>query len=77
VAETAFRVFQEAIGEVPKTLPPSERSESEKNAEAVRRGTLGGKKGGPARRRSLTKAKRSEIAKKGAMARHAKPQKGR
>jgi hypothetical protein len=28
VAETAFRVFQEAIGEAPKTLPPNERTES-------------------------------------------------
>jgi hypothetical protein len=26
VAETAFRVMQEATGEAPKTLPPSERT---------------------------------------------------
>jgi hypothetical protein len=28
VAETAFRVYQDAIGEAPKTLPPAERVES-------------------------------------------------
>ena len=33
VAETAFRVMQEAIGEAPKTLPPSERTE--KNPETT------------------------------------------
>lgn len=32
-AEVAFRVMQEAIGEAPKTLPPSERTE--KNSDAV------------------------------------------
>jgi hypothetical protein len=67
VAETAFRVFQEAIGEAPKTLPPSERET--KNPEAVRRGSLGGKKGGKARDRSLSKAKRTGIAQKAAKAR--------
>ena len=39
VAEVAFRVFQEAIGEAPKTLPPNERTE--KNADAVKRGAKG------------------------------------
>jgi hypothetical protein len=67
VAETAFRVYQEAIAEAPKTLPPTERTE--KNDEAVRRGALGGKKGGRARARTLTKSKRTNIAKKGAAAR--------
>jgi len=43
VAETAFRVMQEAIGEAPKTKPPSERSESERNPEAIKRGRVGGK----------------------------------
>ena len=39
VAEVAFRVFQEATGEAPKTLPPSERLDrKEKNVEAVKRG---------------------------------------
>lgn len=39
VAEVAFRVFREAIGEKPKTLPPNERTE--KNADAVKRGAKG------------------------------------
>ena len=41
VAETAFRGFQEAIGEAPKTLPPSERTEN--NSDAVERGKKGGR----------------------------------
>lgn len=75
VAETAFRVMREATGEAPKTLPPEERTE--KNAEAVRRGSLGGKKGGRSRARSLSKAKRANIAKKGAAARWKKDTLGR
>lgn len=75
VAETAFRVMQEATGEAPKTLPPEERTE--KNPEAVKRGTLGGKKGGHARAQALSKAKRSKIAKKGAQARWGNPKRER
>ncbi len=67
VAETAFRVMQEATGQAAKTLPPSERTE--KNRDAVRRGASGGKKGGKARARSLSKAKRSKIARNAASAR--------
>jgi hypothetical protein len=67
VAETAFRVFQEAIGEKPKTLPPGERTE--KNPEAVKRGRKGGAKGGSARAAGLTGKRRSAIAKKAARAR--------
>lgn len=52
VAETAFRVTQEATGEAPKTLPRSERTE--KNADAVERGRTGGKKGGLTRAKKLT-----------------------
>jgi hypothetical protein len=47
-AETAFRVFQEAIGEAPKTEAPA------KNAAAVELGRLGGLKGGKARAEKLT-----------------------
>ncbi len=43
--------------------------EPEKNPHAVALGKLGGKKGGPARAKKLTKKQRSEIAKKAAMAR--------
>lgn len=59
-AETAFRVLQEAIGERPKTVPPTERTE--KNPEAVKRGAKGGKKGGRARADALTPEERSEAA---------------
>jgi len=67
VAEVAFRVMQEAIGESPKTLPPSERTE--KNPIAVKRGRKGGTEGGAARARSMSKAKRTASAKKAAKAR--------
>ena len=40
--ETAFRVLQEALGERPRTKPPQERDEGEKNPEAVKRGRQGG-----------------------------------
>jgi hypothetical protein len=66
-AETAFRVMQEAIGEAPKTPPPGEREE--KNPEAVKRGTKGGKKGGEARAKKLTPSQREEIAQVAALAR--------
>ena len=46
VAETAFRVVQEATGKAPKTLPPSERPKEQRNPEAVKLGRSGGKKGG-------------------------------
>jgi hypothetical protein len=67
IAETAFRVMQEATGEAPKTLPPSERTE--KNADAVERGRKGGKKGGKARAAALSARKKTSIAKKAAAAR--------
>ncbi len=40
-----------------------------KNIHAVKLGSLGGKKGGPARDRALTKSQKKEIAHKGADAR--------
>lgn len=69
VAETAYRVMQEAIGEAPKTLPPGERSEAQKHPEAVRRGKEGGKKGGKARADTLSPDELSKMAKKAAEAR--------
>lgn len=60
VAEVAFRVMQEAIGEAPKTLPPSERTD--KNADAVKRGRKGGKKGGRVRGDKLTDEERARAA---------------
>jgi hypothetical protein len=44
-----------------------------KNPNAIALGRLGGKKGGPARAAKLTPERRSEIAKKAAAARWAKP----
>jgi hypothetical protein len=67
VAETAFRVMQEAIGEAPKTLPLSERTE--KNPDAVARGSEGGKKGGKARAETLTERERTKSATIAALAR--------
>lgn len=64
VAETAFRVMQEATGQAPKTLPPEEREE--KNPAAVERGRKGGKVGGKARAEKLPPGKRSSIAREAA-----------
>lgn len=49
--------------------PVEEPAEPEKNPAAVALGRLGGIKGGPARAKKLSKKRRSEIAKKAAMAR--------
>lgn len=71
VAETAFRVFQEAVGEAPKTLPPSERAT--KNTEAAQRGAKGGRKGGKARAKKLSTEERSQSARRAAAARWSRP----
>lgn len=71
--QTAHRTLLEAIGEAPKT--PTLETESGKNPAAVALGKLGGKKGGPARAKSLTKAERSRIARKAAEARWADQEK--
>ncbi len=67
--EIAFRVMQEALGEVPY----SPQTEATKNPAAVALGRLGGLKGGKARAESLSPEKRSEIAKAAAVARWKKP----
>jgi len=64
-AQTAFRVFQEAVGEAPKT-------ETTKNPAAVELGRLGGLKGGNARAAKLTPEQRSEIARRAVQARWSK-----
>lgn len=69
VNEIAHRVMLEATGQAPRTLPPAERSDEEKDPAAVARGSRGGKKGGKARSRKLTPERRSEIARKAARAR--------
>jgi len=62
INKKAFSIVQIATGE-------SEEIVSGKNPAAVALGRLGGLKGGKARAASLTKKKRSEIAKKAAKAR--------
>jgi len=68
-AVTAFRVVQQATGQVesePKVEPELVEG---KNPHAVALGRLGGLKGGKARFEKLTSEKRKEIARKAAEAR--------
>jgi hypothetical protein len=71
--EIAFAVVQASIGEGPRPMPPGKR---EKNPEAVRRGSLGGKKGGRSRAKKLTAQQRSRIASRAAQARWARERDG-
>ncbi len=66
-AETAFRVFQETIGER-KPIQPA----PEKDPAAVALGRRGGLKGGKARAAKLSSEERVESARKAAQARWAK-----
>ena len=72
-AVTAFRVVQEATGQIE---PESTEAETElieaKNPHAVALGRLGGLKGGKARAEKLTPEERSSIARKAASARWGK-----
>jgi len=61
---TAFRVVQEATGQIEKT--------AKKPFDAKALGHLGGLKGGKARAASLTPERRVEIARKAALARWGK-----
>ena len=67
---TAYRVVQEATGEVEGEKP--EKSKKDFGAKAL--GHKGGLKGGKARVEKLTPEERSEIAQKAAKARWDKPQ---
>lgn len=67
--EIAYRVMREATGQDPKTLPPAERSEDEKDPSAVERGRSGGKRGGKSRAERLTPEQRAEAAEAAARAR--------
>jgi hypothetical protein len=69
VNEIAHRVMLEATGQAPKTLPPGQRDNQQKNPAAVERGRKGGKKGGDARAKALSKERRAEIAEGAAKAR--------
>jgi hypothetical protein len=61
----AKRIVDEATGDPPH---PAE-DQPKKNPAAVELGRLGGKKGGPARAKKLSAARRKEIAKSAAKAR--------
>jgi hypothetical protein len=72
VNEAAFRVVQEATREDAEGKdepPPPEPKKREKNPAAVELGKLGGKKGGPARAKKLSKERRVEIARRAAVTR--------
>lgn len=71
--ETAFRIVASVTGEKP--AQPKKRKPRKKNPAAVALGRLGGKKGGPARAKKLSEARRKAIAKKAAKARWAKREK--
>ena len=68
INELAKSIVDIATGTTPATQP----DDSGKNPAAVALGRLGGLKGGKARAASLSKKKRSEIAKKAAVARWSK-----
>jgi hypothetical protein len=65
----ARRVVENAIGEHLDGSPLPEPEPDTRNPAAVALSKLGASKGGKARAKSLTKAKRLEIAKKAAKAR--------
>ena len=69
--QLAYRIIQEATGQVPKYDPRTEQKpvDLSKNPNAVALGRLGGLKGGAARAASLSPRKRSQIAAKAAKAR--------
>lgn len=66
VNQLAKAVADEATSE---STPDAGPEQPEKNPAAVALGRLGGKKGGPARAKKLSKAKRIAIAKKAAKTR--------
>ena len=68
----AHRVVQEATGETEPQQVEPEPPPEERHAAAVTLGRLGGKKGGPARAKKLSKKRRSEIARKAAETRWSK-----
>ena len=72
--QLAYRIIQEATGQVPKYDPNQDvkPADPNKNPNAVALGRLGGLKGGAARAASLSPRKRSQIAAKAAKARWGK-----
>ncbi len=66
--QLAKAIVDRATGE-PETDKEASEDKPKKNPVAVELGRLGGKKGGPARAKRLSKKRRTEIAKKAAKAR--------
>lgn len=73
INELAKSIVDKTTAEEPIAQEPTTESPPEKNEAAVSLGRLGGLKGGPARAKKLSQARRSEIAKKAAQARWSKP----
>ena len=69
--ELAKKIVDRATGQ---DQDEPEDGQPKKNPAAVALGRLGGKKGGPARAKKLSKKERSEIARKAALSRWAKRQ---
>lgn len=73
----ANQLAKAIVDEATDESRPSQDTQQEapaKNPAAVALGRLGGKKGGPARAKKLSKARRTEIAKKAAQSRWQKDQ---
>lgn len=70
INQLAKAIVDESTSEDQPEAPAEEAPPAEgKNPAAVALGRLGGKKGGPARAKKLSKKRRSEIARKAARAR--------
>ena len=66
----ANEIAKSIVDQVARDVEPvEEAAEPEKSPAAVALGRLGGKKGGPARAKKVSKKRRSEIARKAAQAR--------
>jgi hypothetical protein len=67
--EVARGIVEQAIGEQMDGKPLPEPPKDERNPHAVALGSMGGKKGGKARAKSLSPSKRKAIAKNAAKSR--------
>jgi hypothetical protein len=67
--EVARGVVEQAIGEQMDGNPLPDPPKDKRNPHAVALGSIGGKKGGKARARKLTAARRKSIARKAAKSR--------
>jgi hypothetical protein len=67
--QLARAIMEEATGESDHTEESTSKPRHKKNPAAVALGKLGGKKGGPARAKKLSREQRKAIAEKAARAR--------